>query len=130
MNPVYQDQVGKDGRCEQAALASLLGLPLHQVPGYDAPTFADQYREFLRRRGFVLVFLDGTAIVDCYYLAFGTSIDNGHEHCCVYRDGRLVHDPHPGHHGLGFIEEICVLIPQEIDIGPWRNQARPRTSGL
>jgi hypothetical protein len=125
MKPVYQDQFGYDGRCEQAALASLLGLPLNQVPGYDAPSFEVQYAEFLNRRGYTMVFLNGDAIVDCYYLAFGTSIDNGHEHCCVYRSGRLVHDPHPGHHGLDQIEEICIILPCEIDIGPWRRTRRP-----
>lgn len=124
MKPVYQDKSGKDGNCEQAAVASLLGLPLHQVPGYDAPTFDDEYREFLKRRGFTLVWLPGDEEPDCFYLAFGPSIDSGRGHCCVYRAGRLVHDPHPGHHGLSNIEEICLIVPQEVDIGPWRGPRR------
>jgi hypothetical protein len=126
MKPVYQDQFGKDGVCEQAALASLLGLPLSQVPGYHAATFDVEYREFLKRRGYIMVFLGANSgeSLDCFYLAFGSSVDTGRRHCCVYRKGELAHDSHPGHHGLVDIEEICLIVPSEIDIGPWRRAQR------
>jgi hypothetical protein len=117
MTPIDQDKFGARGNCEQAALASVLGLPLDGVPDFHAaPHFARAYQEFLAGLGFVAVVLPPDRAPDCYCVAVGPNKANGHEHACVYRAGKLVHDPHPGRHGLARVEEFHVIAPVEIDL--------------
>ena len=117
MTPVYQDKFGPGrGNCQQAAVASILGVPLYAVPDFHDDTGDVLYHSFLASKGFVSVRLPPERAPDCYYIAHGPSIVSGNPHACVYRAGELRHDPHPGRNGLSNVEDIFVIVPMEIDI--------------
>ena len=113
MTPVTQTREGSHGNCLQAALASVTGKPLAQVPDFAAhdgnwlwdlliwckrqglrPLFTKNRHALLAHRGFAIV--QGKAA-------------RGYKHAVVYRDGRLVHDPHPSRAGLKSIEDAILL---------------------
>ena len=127
MRPVDQDrfyskELGTRGNCLQAAVASILDLPLAAVPNFmdadSAHGFWAAYEEFLRARGFEYIELPGNHCPDCFYLASGSS-PRGVKHAVIMRDGKLVHDPHPSRAGIDPIDHIHVLAP----IDPARAQA-------
>ena len=54
-----------------------------------------------------------------YYIA-GGMCERGGRHSCVYRDGRLAHDPHPSRAGLLSVDTWTLLVP--LDPGQWQAQ--------
>jgi hypothetical protein len=86
MIPVYQTIDGPDGNCYQACMASILEVPLGEIP-----TFAGwrDLRAWLAERGWSLVFgrKDGCSI------ASQQTIRGIHAVVCF--DGEMVHDPSP-----------------------------------
>ena len=121
MKPVDQDRFYVEGvsrgNCQQAATASILGLPLADVPNFhDCENgFWEGYYGFLRSRGFTDVQLPPDRCPECFYLAYGKSA-RGVLHACVYRGGLLVHDPHPSRSGLIAVKEIHLIVPIEINL--------------
>lgn len=105
------------GNCQQAAVASILGLPLEQVPNFNdcMEGFWQGYENFLLSKGFIDVRLPGNHVPECFYLAYGKSA-RGVLHACVYRDGHLAHDPHPSRAGLVAVDEVHLIVPVEINL--------------
>jgi hypothetical protein len=131
--PVLQDQFydpdapvdRQRGNCLQAALASLLDLPLDEVPPFvqdHVDHDGDSVNEWhwwnrmllwLRDRG-----LGVTSAGVCdpepgeYVLAMGPSPrGKGIHHVVINRDGQLAHDPHPDATGLVNVESIYMVRP-------------------
>ena len=102
----------KDGRgnCMAAVVASFLDLPIDQVPKFeelmvfdnpnpeDNKKWVDCCSEFLADRGFVWGSLDGHT--EGFYIVVGRSPRGDFNHCCIYQNGLLWHDPHPSGAGL------------------------------
>lgn len=130
MTPIYQEhpyhapERGIFGDCYRAALASLLDMPLADVPHfvkYPEDQRRDVYREFLRPLGLIPVNIPGAEFwsvivntgIDCLHLILGAAKDDGCPHTCVGRNGVIVHDPGPDQKGLeGEIEnwEMVVFV--------------------
>jgi hypothetical protein len=122
------------GNCYAAAIASIMELPIEEVPNVEVffHMSSDYWQEvmliFINSKGWDLcsddrfkVFHDGTFGLDkgnrsqyleeCkdkYYLVTGKSA-RGVLHICVYKNGKLVHDPHPTKEGLLTEETFQVL---------------------
>lgn len=124
---LHDPENGKYGNCFQAALATLLGLPLEEVPhfgdgGWRANAF-EKVQEFLRPRGQALLPLTPMQVQHfkdfhlyrCYHLAEGfTDRFNGEvAHTVVYKNGELFHDPHPDKTGLKEADMFYILIALE-----------------
>lgn len=121
MTPVFQNIKhdplnGLWGNCHQAALASILDLPLEAVPhiaheATDGDIIWEREREFLKTQGLIPVHTawedDLKRVFKClkafnpgvYYLLSGTS-KNGTGHIVVALDDRIVHDPSPESFGI------------------------------
>lgn len=100
------------GNCTEAALASLFGLKLEDVPsmqGLVASEYWDALKAFVRSRGYVLNMQDPSHRPAGLYLADGPS-DRGCGHFVVMRDGEMVHDPHPSRAGLRKVERVWSLM--------------------
>lgn len=102
------------GNCTEAAVASLLGLPLDAVPrfrgaGPEAHDFWDAFKRFFAERGLEVVRFNGELIFDSLYLASGPSA-RGCDHMVVMRDGNLAHDPHPSRAGLLEVKHVWALL--------------------
>jgi hypothetical protein len=123
MKPVDQTRLhdpdkGIRGNCQQAAVATILSLSLEDVPDFhDCPQgFWNGFSDFILGRGYAVLALrngehdywlrsSGVA-----YLAYGQS-PRGIHHACVYRYGKLAHDPHPSRAGLIKVDEVNLLVP-------------------
>jgi hypothetical protein len=114
------------GNCYAACIASLLEVPIDQVPNVevffhieDSSYWQEVMLTFLNSKGWELssdhrfrVFHNEEIgveegkreewikeLTDKYYLVSGKS-QRGVYHICIYQNGKLVHDPHPTKEGL------------------------------
>lgn len=123
------------GNCYAAAIASIMELPITEVPNVEVFFCSDQdywmevMHMFLQLKGWELytntdfkVFHDGKHGVaegkrfdmmqyceNKYYFASGPSA-RGVRHICIYQNGQLVHDPHPSKDGLIEVDTFQELI--------------------
>lgn len=103
------------GNCTEAALASLLRLPLDAIPSFQGMQSVEYWEAldaFVESRGFLWEMRQGAYHYPGLYLADGPS-SRGCGHFVVMRDGEMVHDPHPSRAGLTSIERTWVLIPAD-----------------
>jgi hypothetical protein len=106
----FQNQFGSEGNCWQAAVASVLDLPLEAVPHFvKISDDGGQHwwlhtLDFLSDYGYTLEVIREHLDTDEYYFVSGPS-PRGQElhHVVIYKNGRMVHDPHPD--GTGVLEE-------------------------
>lgn len=95
-----------NGNCFPACVASILGLPLEQVPFFTTESqdaqLADANR-WLKQFRLQLVMEPnlGEFPLNQYYIIRGSSPRfPGYFHMVVGKDGRIVHDPHPDKTGI------------------------------
>lgn len=119
MIPVDQTKFGlPDGDCFAACVASLLEMPLSEIPNFNKPTedaWWFRFGEWMRVRGWHPVMLDnggaGPGIAGpCFSLVGGDS-PRGVLHQTIWKDGRMVHDPHPSRDGLNNVSDVILLVP-------------------
>jgi hypothetical protein len=101
MRPVNQTIRGNCGNCHAACVASILELPLEQMPDHflsedgevDA-RWLDIWNEFLRPRNLHMVWYEARAgrVPRGYAIAGMLNADGSH-HAVVFHDGVQVHDP-------------------------------------
>lgn len=99
------------GNCTEAALASLFGMRLDEVPsmqGLAGSEYWEALEAFVRSRGFALSMHPPSHYPAGLYLADGPS-ERGCGHFVVMRDGEMVHDPHPSRVGLLNVERVWSL---------------------
>jgi hypothetical protein len=115
MTPVDQEFVhlpeqGQYGDCMRACVASLLDLPITDVPHFaqiDAEGNGDFWlmvAEFCRKHGYAFVTMAGRFVWSedpIYHIIAGPS-PRGHgvHHAVVGRNGQVFFDPHPSRAGL------------------------------
>lgn len=133
MTPTYQQYYaryrgeeagpGVVGDCFSAALASLLDLPLSDVPHFakqadgDGEKFWYLVNQFLASKGLVLIQTIGTSFCQprllgaapCYHLILAQDED-GDGHTLVGLNGRVVFDPNPS-------KPMLVTDPREFIFG-------------
>lgn len=94
------DGSGRPGNCLQAAVASLLELPLDEVPHFIECDGGEDWLErlvaFGAAHGYRVVYR-GEPVA--FGLAFGRSTRNA-SHAVVVIDGQVAWDPHPSRDGL------------------------------
>jgi hypothetical protein len=122
LRPVIQREDG----CYAACLATILGVPLDEVPHPSAwelmqnhwHEYANRVHQWLQQRGYFRVWIPK------FWEPAGLSVVHGTSpraigHCVVACDGRMVHDPYPSGGGLTEIEGYEVLIPRaELALSP------------
>lgn len=120
MKPVNQSIVSfKNGDCARACIASILELPLKDVPNFmrDGPDyFAEYLSKWCDEMNFRVVDIrlndsvqEEELLKDCYVLAIGKSprgTEDWHRHSVVWYNGKMVHDPHPTRVGLSLEPEM------------------------
>ena len=110
-----KDEIVIRGNCYAAAIASLLEIPITEVPNVETlfhiegQLWLDVMLKFLESKGYKLqtksVTEDGY-----YYIASGDS-PRGVKHSVIYFNGKMVHDPHPTREGLLSIDYYERLMP-------------------
>ncbi|MET7944358.1 hypothetical protein [Streptomyces sp. NPDC005302] len=118
---LHGDPDGRPGNCLQAAVASLLELPLQAVPHF---LLLDDWWgtvvDFCRLHG-VDVHEQSPDEPCAYGMAFGFS-ERGVRHAVCWIDGRIAHDPHPSRRGLVTLTELIAFHP----VQPRPTVARPQ----
>jgi len=98
---------GQYGDCQRACVASLLEIPIEEVPhfletGIDAD-FNKKYGEFLESRNLFQLIINANSSyifpVKCYHFIYGLT-ERGTLHGVIGLNGKMVHDPHPSRSGL------------------------------
>ena len=117
MIPVRQRITGWPyGECVRACYASILRLPIDEVPRFDPAALGgreqiDAERSWLRALGLDLQTVPPTtAIPRVEHLMSGWS-SRGLAHRCVGFGGRVLWDPHPSREGLTRIISYELLVP-------------------
>lgn len=120
MTPVKQEfthkpEIGQHGDCQRAVIASLLDLPIADVPHFlqeadgDATKFWEGMQSFLHSKGYAYLTIPnacGAAFYGAnddliYYEVSGVSPRNPNVmHAVIGCDGEIVFDPHPDNTGL------------------------------
>ena len=120
MTPVMQTETGKYGDCFPACLATVFDIALSEIPNFHRLSDGDEklwwaaVRDWLYPRGFGLITiaipdLEWLSSVEGYLIVYGQS-PRGLSHATVWRDGKMVHDPHPDGGGIE-PEGIDLLYP-------------------
>lgn len=111
---VHKPEIGQYGDCQRAVIASLLDLPISDVPHFlkeasgDAGLYWEMLQEFCRKHGYVYLTIpaiSGGAFYgeygDVFHEISGPSPrGNGVFHAVVGCNGGIVFDPHPSRAGL------------------------------
>jgi hypothetical protein len=123
----YQTIFGDaDGNCFSTCVACMFGIPTHEVPNFCADNspdyWWDAFREWLLPRGFTPIVLrtngkDGWVeeFKDVTMIAGGPG-PRGGEHAVLWRNGALLHDPHPSGDGLVSIDDVTMLISNNVEL--------------
>jgi hypothetical protein len=124
VRPVDQTTYGiNDGNCFSACLASILEMPLEEVPSFLGP-YWDNFLPWLAARGLSASLYRRDYVPPGYSIAGGPSKRfAGRMHACVAYDGIVVHDPHPSRDGLpnGIVEYVVIHGPRRENL--WFNGA-------
>ena len=111
---VHKPEEGQFGDCQRAVIASLLELPIQEVPHFyvesdgDAVLFWELVQTFVGGHGYAYLSVPATSGIAFYGLYDGVYHEisgpsprgNGTYHAVVGCDGEIVHDPHPSRAGL------------------------------
>lgn len=113
MKPVEQTITKPpNGNCFAACVASLLELPLEQVPNYLEPhgVWFENWQKWLSERNLTLYCWTASYTPKGYSVLNAKSPRGDFHHSVVALDGEVVWDPHPDRHmGLGERVEYVVF---------------------
>lgn len=109
MTPVFQTTFGdgsdgsEPGNCQAACIATLLDLPITEVPNFAKvrSKFQEEQDTFLAKHGLWLMYTEEEpcTVNTVHYIGSGMS-SRGLRHAVVMLDGEIIHDPHPSQAGL------------------------------
>lgn len=100
MKPIMQknkhdDANGIVGDCLRACICALLEISDDGVPNFaDDKNYPEKLRNWFDEQQLEFCHSDNPPENIKYYMAWGTS-PRGSCHSVIYKDGKLVHDPHP-----------------------------------
>lgn len=129
MKPVDQTTFGAgEGDCLAACIATILGIPLAEIPNVCAEsagpqsTWLERLNAWLRSRGWVAVLVEGGPgpWADGLPLIVTGPSPRGLLHATVWRGGEMVHDPHPSRAGISEPLDTLLLVP----VNPTRDRDR------
>lgn len=127
MKPVPQTDFGvTTGNCFTACVASILELPIHEVPDFccdhEDDDWEETFREWLEQRGLYPIIVDfeneGAEVPswEIHWILGGRS-RAGHKHAVVWYGDEIAHNPITGHTGIAQPLRGYVVIP--MDLGEW-----------
>lgn len=139
MRPVFQTKFGgvdaepgEKGDCFAACVASILELPLEEVPNFcESDYWHKDVNEWLAERGLALLTINDGAWKLCDWpmdwdttWVIGSGLGaRGHRHSVVYQGDRMVHDPYPDGDGV-VLDQVDVFVVRD----PARHQLKPLPS--
>lgn len=127
MKPVTQTLTGEQGNCFAACVASILEMPLDEVPNFCAVEhdWFGAFQRWLHERGLCALDINIEGQVGILspmppmWMILSGPGPRGLLHAVVWRgngsDGwKIVHDPYPNGRGIGHIQAITLLMPLDV----------------
>lgn len=115
MRPVDQTKFGvPEGNCFSACVASILHLPLGDVPPFcKYEDWWERLNAWLRTRGFYAMVLRYSDDMppNGFHILSGKSPRGDFQHSVVARGIEIVHDPHPSRAGIETRADQIVILP-------------------
>ena len=114
MIPIDQTKLHSEiqtGNCFQAAIASIFELSIEDVPEFLGKKWWFDFLEWAASKGMDIVRWDDDVSLPGYYLTAGKSPRGDFDHVVVFKNGTMVHDPHPEKTGLANIKYIIAFLP-------------------
>lgn len=108
------------GNCWQTAIACVLDLELDEVPHFvdlhdtHGIDWWHYTTEWLYHRGYEIYRIPTHLYTNEYYFVSGLSPRGNWFHVVIYRNGKMVHDPHPSGEGILEEEDFEVIRPRYI----------------
>jgi hypothetical protein len=104
MIPVDQTILGHPGgNCFTACMASILEMPIEELPHYQSENWCDLWDQWLapfNLRLFFFIYDPRVEMPNCYSILSGTSPRGDWLHAVVCFGNEIVHDPHPDKTGV------------------------------
>jgi len=98
---VDQTEYGKAGNCLTACIASLLAIPIAELPNHQGEDWLEGWNEnLLHYNAHLIVIDDPKAIQPGYSILSGLSPRGKWLHAVICLDGKMVHDPHEDRTGI------------------------------
>src|SRR5271154_3985606 len=106
------------GNCLSACVASILEMPIDQVPHFVERHDSRDYlwmgrlNSWLSRLGLCASYLEPGScdMTPDFHILYGLSV-LGNEHAVVGHAGRVIHDPHPSRTGLASVTGVICIEP-------------------
>ena len=128
MIKINQTIFNKNGNCYSACIASILEIPIKDVPAF---SYNNGKSSFINANDWIMtnfnMYLLSSDINNfdkenlqiikkfkIYHLILGLSATYNTYHCCVGLNGDVVHDPHPKQLGLNKISRYEFIIPLDL----------------
>lgn len=112
----HDPEKGNWGNCFSAVLASLLDIPIEDVPVFSGEGWLLRVNEFLRDYDLAFMYIDNLpealkayGIAGLWHEVSGKTERNTF-HSCVAQDGQLVFDPHKSNAGLTTTTDYGVFV--------------------
>lgn len=105
------------GNCFAAVIASVLEMEVEEViqiqEHYEEEKWFGKLNTWLAKRGWrvrVISKSEAKRLKNKYYFVTGLSpVYPGEYHICIFKNGEMVHDPHPEGRGITTKEEYSIL---------------------
>jgi hypothetical protein len=101
------------GNCLPACVASLLEVPLEQVPHFGANDWVEHLTKWLATRGYypIVCTLPTDWRPAGLYILAGKSPRGDFLHAVIARGDEIIHDPHPSRAGVLSRADATILVP-------------------
>jgi len=114
MKMVKQTKFGEDGNCFIACLASILGTNIDIIPDADMGQWWIAINKWLLLN-YGLFLISTTTVPNNFYgsivIADGVSPRScNKKHAVLWRDGKILFDPHPSNRGVLEVEKFYLLV--------------------
>jgi hypothetical protein len=112
------------GNCMAASFASILELPLSEVPEFEDMENVKWFlalEKWLYDLGYEIVRFNGEMVFKGYYLVSGNSPRGDFLHQVVYKNGEMVHDPHPSNDGINSHTNTWLITPMDPSVRRFPN---------
>lgn len=110
---------GRQGNCLQAAVATLLGLPLYEVPHFVEldESWSEALAAYAHHHGYATVWTDGYHPAPEFGLAFGPTVRSTDTVHAITVHGGQHWDPHPSRAGLTAVSTYVAWVRTDLGVG-------------